>query len=124
MKILIIFLIFVLPKISFSFFDFRGCGEYKIMGIPKKNADSTGYSLFVQQLTKSEYQLIIDIKDELKLAPYVNHLIQIDAIIEKNLNGYKGSIAKVVSIVNVPKDPINIKIEDSFILIRKIDCQK
>lgn len=104
MQILLIFTAFISLATASDWTGFKGCGLYKIDGVVRfKNNVPV---MVVNETTKSEITLTVAIKNEPKLAPYIDQPISAQMNLTKPMNGSLG-FGEVVEINSRLPHPLN-----------------
>jgi hypothetical protein len=101
-----------------------GCGEFRAMGEIVKNTHESGYSLVVNQNSKSEYQFKIKIQDELKISSFISSNIEVIFKMNRVMNGMKGEVEKILKIKKIPAKTIELSKKNNIELVAKSECVK
>ena len=102
---------------------FQGCGEYLAAGTVHSSV-KTGYTLVVNEKTRSEYNFKIPIIEEPKFAPYVDKPLKAQIKVTKQIDGTKGEIEKVLNVDHRVPNPLHPAFDTGFRLIKKLECKK
>lgn len=124
MKNICVFLITSISCIANAATPLEFCGQYQAQGEIAKNTTETGYSLVINQNTKSEYQLKFRLQDELKISSFVSKRVDISFLLSKKPSGMKAEIDKVLSIKKNPYNGIELSKKNEIELIKKSECNK
>jgi len=102
--------------------SFQGCGEYLVAGTV--HTSKQGFFIIINEKTQSEYTFKSPIKEEPKLAPYINRPMKGKMLVTKMINGTIGEFKSVSELdLRIP-NPLNPIYNTGFRLLKKMDCQK
>jgi hypothetical protein len=121
---LFIFLLSFFSATAFATTNPEGCGLYDIHGIIEYSKADSRYIYFVNKGSLSEYQFIIDLKDEIKIAPFIERSIKMRAFVSEEPVGHKGKFQNILSLEYGPADPLLLKNNSNFFLVKKEKCRK
>ena len=102
---------------------FQGCGEYLAAGTVHSSV-KTGYTLVVNEKTRSEYNFKVPIIEEPKFAPYVDKPLKASILVTKPIDGTRGEIEKVTKVEHRVPNPLHPVFDTGFRLIKKVECKK
>lgn len=118
MKYALIFLI-ALPTLSMA--ALSECGEYEVRAVVR--AKETSYEIVINEKTRSELNIALPLKEQLKLLPYANKPMTAVLLLDKKFDGTNGRSEKVISIKSRIPDPL--KPDDTGLsLLKKTNCSK
>lgn len=118
--VLILFFSFHLKAITTDEID---CGHVKLGGVVRHLSGTPGLFLVINEKTYSEMKFAIDINEEIKLAPYSDKVITLQAdILQKNSNG-PIMIQNLADLNRELPDPLGINDELGFKQISKEVCK-
>jgi len=99
-----------------------GCGEYELRGTIDKNPSASGFLYIVNKGTASQYQLVIPIRQEPKIAPYINRSSRIRASLAKRIENFRGEFSSIQSISLAVSDPMGLSGERPMVLVAETEC--
>jgi hypothetical protein len=100
----------------------KECGDYQINGVIRKNIEEHGYSVIVNEHTKSEYKFVISINDELKISPFIGSSIELTAKIIKSHTGFSSHLEKIFSVKKLTREELQSSRQEKITLLSKEPC--
>jgi hypothetical protein len=102
----------------------EGCGLYEINGVIEYSKADSSYIYIVNKGSLSEYRFLINLQDEIKIAPFIERSTKVRVRISEKLNGYTGKFFKIETLEYVAADPLLLKNSSNFSLVKKEKCEK
>lgn len=117
MKYLILFLSFLLQINCYA-----ACYEYELLGEAVVEDDKLKF--VVAKDTQSQVKLVIPIKDQDILAPYIKSWTQSVMILNIPEVTFRTKVLKVVSAKYETPDPLNLSSKTSMVKRKEVTCPK
>lgn len=102
----------------------EGCGQYDINGVIEYSKAESSYIFVVNKDSLSEYRFLINLQDEIKIAPYIERSTKVRVSISEKMEGYSGKFFKIEALEYTAADPLLLKNSSNFSLVKKEKCKK
>lgn len=96
------------------------CGRYSASGVIRANDNEL--SLVINEKTKSEYIISMPMREQAKVAGFIDRDVAAEILVEKKFNGQKVMAYKIDKVELRLPDPLN-PASTLFTLIKKLDCK-
>ncbi len=114
-----IFIILFIPMFA-SAEILTTCGQYSANGVIRSKDNELIF--VVNEKTKSEYIILMPIREQAKIAGYIDRDVAALILVEEKFNGQKVMAHKIDKVELRLPDPLN-PASTLFTLIKKLDCK-